>query len=33
MITINVINIVGVPCGTRCFNVWLVLVGVFNSSE
>jgi hypothetical protein len=26
MITINGINIVGVPCGTRCSNMWLVFL-------
>ena len=26
MITINVINMVGVPCGTKCSNMWLVFL-------
>jgi hypothetical protein len=26
MITINGINIVGVPCGTKCSNMWLVFL-------
>jgi hypothetical protein len=26
MITINGINIVGVPCGTGCSNMWLVVL-------
>jgi hypothetical protein len=26
MITINGISVVGVPCGTRCSNMWLVFL-------
>ena len=26
MITINGINIVGIPCGTKCSNMWLVFL-------
>jgi hypothetical protein len=26
MTTINDINIVGVPCGTKCSNIWLVFL-------
>jgi len=26
MITINGINMVGVPCGTKCSNMWLVFL-------
>jgi hypothetical protein len=26
MITVNGCNIVGVPCGTKCSNMWLILL-------